>query len=578
MQGIGVIPGAFGNAIDLMAASVAMNVLSLAIPLTLMQVYDRIIPNNSTSTLLWFTVICAVSIVLESIIRYLRGEMGAWFAARFEHLVGVSAMQKILLASISDFEKSGLGAHLDRINSIATLRGFYAGQLFQVLLDLPFAILFLTAVAYLGGQLVLVPAAIIVLYFMCIGYMKRQYERARHGQVEINDRRFNFIIELLGAVHLLKSQAMEEQMLRRYERLQASNAEINMEVSYWNGLPTAIAGTFSLAIMFGVITYGGMIVINGEMTMGGLAAAMLLAARAFQPIQNAAGFWMRHSNATIARGRLAEIAAMDDEVAPDTPHFPRDIDGWVRFNHIRFRYGDTLEYIADDIDLVIEPRSTIGILGKSSSGTTTLMNMVLGRIKPNEGQVFIDDYNVTEWDMSNLSGRIEYVPQKGALFKGSVLDNIALFDNRKHDEAFNAADLLGLDELVAQLPNGFDTQVDSQASNVLPSGLIQRICIARALVVRPRILIFDKTDASMDADSFERFMWLLERLRGSVTVVTVTNQPRLLRHCDRVFELFYGKLVEKDPNNPDKRLEDASDIFDDFDTAATMPGGENDNA
>lgn len=571
-QGVGIIPGSIGNAVDQMAASLVINILSLAIPLTLMQVYDRIIPNHSMNTLLWLAVVCGISVILESVIRYYRAEMAAWFAARFEHLVSTSAMEKILKSSVRDFESTGLGTHLDRMNSVVVLRGFYAGQVFQALLDLPFAFLFLGAVYYLGGALVLVPAGLIAIYLLSIVYIQRQYQKAREGQVVINDRRFNYIIELLGGIHLMKSQAMEEQMLRRYERLQATNAEANMDTSYWSGIPTAMSGTFSLATMFGVITVGGMSVINGELTMGGLAASMLLAARATQPVQNVASFWIRMSNATIARQRLADIADMEDEVEADAPPFPGDIDGWVRFNHVRFRFGEEMEYIVDDVSLEIEPNNTIGILGKSSSGTTTLLSMILGRLKPEEGQVYIDDYNVSEWNVSNLSGRIEYVPQKGALFKGSVLENITMFDSAKVDAAFNAADLLGMDELVAQLAQGFDTQVDAQSANILPSGLVQRICIARALVVRPRILILDKTDSAMDADSLERLVWLLTRLRGTVTVIIVTNQPRLLRHCDHVYELFYGKLVEKDPENPENRLEDASDLFDSFDAISPNNG------
>jgi len=125
--------------------------------------------------------------------------------------------------------------------------------------------------------------------------------------------------------------------------------------------------------------------------------------------------------------------------------------------------------------------------------------------------------------------------------------------------------LLGLDDLVSVLPQGYETQVDTQAANFLPSGLIQRICIARALVVKPRIILFDKTDASMDHDSLERFSWLVRHLKGTCTIIMVTNQNRLLKECDRVFELFYGKLVEKDPHDTQKRLNDASALFDDFD-------------
>lgn len=563
-QGLGVVPGLRETAKDLIAASLAINALSLAIPLTLMQVYDRIIPYQSTSTLAWFVAVCAVAVLAEGTLRFFRSQISAWGAARFEHLVGMSAMEKILTSSLNDFERSGLGVHLDRMNAVATLRGFYSGQVFQVILDLPFAIMFVAIVWYLGGIVVVVPLIMIALYFALVSVVKRNFETARGTQVTTNDRRFNYIIELLSGVHLLKSQSMEEQMLRRYERLQASTATSNMDVGYWSSLPATIGASFSLITMFGVIAVGGGEVINGQLTLGGLAACMLLAGRALSPIQNAAGFWVRFSNADIARQRLGEIADIEPEIAEGTPDFPGDIDGWIRLKNVSFSYSDELDNLVDDVSLDIEPGEMIGILGKSSSGTSTLMSMILGRTKPTSGNVLIDDYDVNEWDVSNLTGRIEYVSQSGTLFKGSVLDNIAVFDPKMHDAALDAAGLLGLDELVAILPQGYETQVDTQASNFLSSGLIQRICIARALVVKPRILILDKTDASMDRDSLELFEWLIRRLKGTCTMIVISNQNRLLRECDRVFELFYGKLVEKDPQNPEVRLHDASALFDDF--------------
>jgi len=477
----------------------------------------------------------------------------------------VATVEKMLTSSLADFERFGLGVHLDRMNAVAALRGFYAGQVFQVLLDLPFALLFVIAVWYLGGIVVAVPLVMIGLYYVLVRVVKKNFKTARANQVTVNDRRFNYVIELLGGVHLLKSQAMEEQMLRRYERLQDSTATANMDVGYWSGLPGTIGTSFSLITMFGVIALGGGEVIAGQLTLGGLAACMLLAGRALSPIQSAAGFWVRFSNAEIARKRLAEIADITPEVSPGTPHFPSDVDGWVRLNNVSFRYDEEQDFLADGLTLDIEPRQMIGIQGKSSSGTSTLTSLILGRTKPNSGHILIDDYDVNEWDVSNLTGRIEYVSQSGTLFKGSVLDNIAVFDPKLHEAALDAAGLLGLDDLVSVLPQGYETQVDTQAANFLPSGLIQRICIARALVVKPRIILFDKTDASMDHDSLERFSWLVRHLKGTCTIILVTNQNRLLKECDRVFELFYGKLVEKDPHDTQKRLNDASALFDDFD-------------
>ena len=393
-------------------------------------------------------------------------------------------------------------------------------------------------------------------------FIKKKYEGARKEQVSAVDRRFNFIFELLAGIHLVKAQTTEEQMLRRHERLQSGTANANMNVSSWNAAPVIFGSAFSLITMFGVIGAGGASVIDGNLTVGGLAACMLLAGRALQPVQSAGGFWLRFSEAKIARNRIADIAALEPEIPFRIPPFPHDIDGRVELKNLSFRYDEDLDNIVNNLSIKIEPNEMIGILGKSSSGTTSLARLIMGEINPDEGMIFIDDYNIHEWDRTNLQGRIDYLPQTGTLFKGTIIDNISMFDPNRHAAATDAAALLRLDDLVALLPQGYETQVDSQANNFLPSGLIQRICIARALVVRPRILIFDKTDASMDSDSQESFLWLLSHLKGKCTIIIITNKPPLLELADKNYELFYGILRETSGDETQEQAEDITAIFD----------------
>lgn len=539
---LAAIPGFLGSTIDLVAASAAINVLSLAVPLALMQVYDRIIPSKNEDTLIWLVAGAGIALILEGLIRVSRGIISGWVGSRFEHLMGCEAVDRILNCRINEFEQHGLGAHLDRLNAVTTLRGFYGGQVFQAILDLPFAALFLAAIWMLGGDLVFVPLGIVVLFLLTVMLAKRRFEASRREQVILNDRRFNFVIELLTGVHLLKAQAMEEQMLRRHERLQASSAEANMNVSRWGGLPASLGSGFSQIAVFGVVGVGGLAVIDGGLTMGGLAACTLLAGRSIQPVQSVANFWLRFSNAEIARSQLADLVAMDRETPKDALPFPSDVNGTIEFQNVTFRYRDDLAPVLEDASLQIDARTTVGFLGGSSSGTTTLSYLILGALNPTSGGVFIDDYSLAEWDRSNLAGRIEYIPQSGTVFNGTILQNISLFRPAKEALALEVADLLELDDMVALLPQGYETTVDAQSANFMPSGLIQRISIARALVDRPRILIFDKTAAAMDRESELVFDRLLDRLRGMATIIVVTNSPQFLLKADLVYQINDGLL------------------------------------
>jgi ATP-binding cassette, subfamily C, bacterial LapB len=527
-------------------ASLGVNLLSMAIPITLMQVYDRIVPADAVSTLIWLVVLCVVALLLEGSLRFMRSVVGAWMAARFEHIVGTKAVDKILRSRLGEFRKHSLGAHIDRLNAVGMLRTFYAGQVFQVLLDIPFVFVFLFAVFFLSPKLIIVTISVSVLFLACIAVVKKRFKKVRELQEVQNDRRFDFILEVLGGIHFLKAQAFEEEMMRRYERLQASSAHANMESSGWSAFPSIIGMTFSQINMFGVVGFGAVLVIEGKLTLGGLAACTLLASRAFQPIQNMASFLLRFSQAEIARSHIEQISAMPGDTLADTPTLPREIVGRVEFADVTFGHAEGDAPLFENLNISIPPRGMIGIFGTNSAGTSTFLQLVAGLLQPGSGKITIDDFDLKQWDCSNRRGSVEYVPRIGSLFKGTILDNISMFDPNKATAAFIAAELLDLDDLVASLPNGYETVVDSQAKNFLPPGLVQRICIARALVDRPRVLLFDKCGEVMDRESQRVFRQVLARLKGRCTVIVVSSNAKFLMLADSVYRLSRGKLVERD--------------------------------
>ncbi|MBF0612307.1 MAG: ATP-binding cassette domain-containing protein [Magnetococcales bacterium] len=537
------LPGFKQGVAGMLVASLAINLASLALPLTMMQVYDRILGNQATHTLIWMITGCLLAMVLEAVVRLARSHVSGWLAARFEHRVGMMAINHLVNSPMSHFERHGVGVHLERLESVATLRGFYAGQIFQVLLDLPFSLLFLATVALLGGWIVAAPILLLVVFLLIFRYFRAKFDIFRSKQVEINDRRYNFLIEALSGIHLIKSMAFEEQMMRRYERLQSTAATTNMSVTLWSNLPITAGAFFSQAMTFVVIAAGGPAVMEGTMTLGTLTACSLLAGRALQPVQMAIGFWLRFSDARIAQQQLQHVFDLPTDIPPGTPTFPADIEGSLHLQGVSFAYREDAPVILQDLELHVPARTMVGIQATSSSGATTLCHLLLGLLKPNQGAVFIDDYNLAEWDHSQLRGRVEYLPQSGVLFPGTILDNIALFDNKHMAAALDAANLLGLNELVATLPQGYETEVTSQSNATLPMGMIQRIAMARCFVMRPRVVIFDKASSSLDRESEKVFLDFFTRLKGQCTLILLTDNPELLAICHHRYQLVNGSLL-----------------------------------
>ena len=543
------LPGISGIASTILVASLFINILSLALPVTLIQVYDRILPNEALGSLSWLVVGVASALILEAILRIARSYLSGWVGIHFELQIGGSAFKRLTLSNITEFEHDGLGTHLDRLGAVNVLRDFYSGNAFQILLDLPFALIFIGAIGYLAGFVALFPLFSIFSFLGLVFLAKKQFRRSLDSRHLASDRRHNFLIEVLSGIHTVKSMGMEELMLRRYERLQETIASTNLDVTLWSLSPMVLGSFFSLFTMFGVVGLGASYVIDGNLTVGGLAGVTLLAGRALQPVQSAAGFWLRFSDMQLARERLSELAELKPSVPEGARELPTEMKGNLVLDHVSFRFGANHPLILEDINLSILFGETIGIKGGSASGKTTLLHLMMGALTPSEGAVRLNGHNLADYDNSRLGDIIAYLPQVGILFQGTILENLTMFRDQKRDEAMKAATLLGLEDVVARMPMGFETVVGKESQDFLSGGVKQRITIARALVSRPPIILFDEANVAMDAKGDALLKRLLQKIKNQCTIILVSHRPSLLELADRIFILENGGLHEE-PKRP----------------------------
>jgi ATP-binding cassette subfamily C protein LapB len=339
---------------------------------------------------------------------------------------------------------------------------------------------------------------------------------------------------------------MEAQMVRRYERLQEGCAEGSYEVALKSSSALGVSSFFSQATMIAVAAFGSMIVIDGDMTTGGLAACSMLAGRAMNPLQKALSVWTRFQTFLLARERLTKLFNMPAEAPANLPKIGT-IKGRLEMQAISFRYGEKLPYVIKDTSIDIRDGECVAIAGGNGSGKTTLLTIMQGALRPTTGSLMIDGVDVTSYEPQSVRDRVAYLPQSGVLFQGTILQNITMFRSELDDVAVETAALLGLDEVVATMAMGFDTSVGDGAYDSLPRGIKQRIAIARSLVNNPRIVLFDEANTAVDSagDNFLR-VWL-ERAKGKRTLVLVTPRPSLAKMADRVFDLSNGTLTLKPP-------------------------------
>jgi ATP-binding cassette subfamily C protein LapB len=526
-------------------ASVFLNLLALALPMALLQIYDRIIPNSSTGTLLLLLAGVGTAVVLEATLRVARAEIVGWIGVQFEHKASLSAFRRIFRTPADELERVGAGELIERLGGLPTVREVYSENWTLLVCDLPFVFLFLGCIAYLGGWLVLAPAAVLLAFAAFAMLGGSAMEKVIGDFNTVRDRRQNFSIEVIQGVHSVKAMAMEAQMIQRYARLQESVARNSHQVVQVNTSNLGVAGVFSQLLTLSVVVFGGMMVVDNALTVGGLSACTLLAGRALQPVQKAIGMWTRWQSARLMRRRFDTIFDLPAEPGSDDP-VVAPVVGEVELQAVGFQPLADAPALFSGLDLVVRRGERVAIGGDNGSGKSTLLRLIHGSLAPTEGQVLLDGIPVADRDRAQLlaAGGVAFVPQRGELLRGTILENLTMFRPDRRREAMRLASQLGLDEVVYRLAQGYHTRVGDGSSDILPRGVVQRIAVVRALAAKPRVLLFDEANAAMDGPGDEKLRQYFEGMSRDVTLIMVTLRPSLQRLADKVLRIEDGHLVD----------------------------------
>ena len=537
------------------ASSIIINLLALAFPLLMLQLYDRILPHQSFETLGLLAFAVGVAIALEALMRVVRSYTTAWIAARFEHKAMLAVAERSLAEPLHDFERKGTGTVIDGFKSVSSLKYHYSGQTFQQLMDLPFTLLYVLIVFILSPWLGLL---------LSFGYAIFVYITWKNGhedpalireQKQSDLRRANFLNETLNNVHTLKSMTMESLMLRRYERLQESCASVMSRLTYAIDMSAGIGNIFSPIMNMLVVAVGAWLVINNHLSNGELAACLLLGMRSLAPLQRLGGMWNKYQQDEVLREGLAAVITQDglqvtlDETHSESKPVDRPIvAASIALDHVTYRFPGLKTDIFKDLSLEVKAGECVAINGASGSGRSTLLQLLAGVLHPTDGKVLVGGKDIQEIPLNALSEEIAYLPQKALMFEGSLLDNVSVFDPARIDRALMAAKSLGLGEFVSKMPRGWDSPVGDMAADSLPPGFRQRIAIVRALSNQPNIILFDDATSVMDSEGDTAFLRFMEAVKGKVTIVLVSQRPSFLRLANRSLFLQDGQLHDVEPS------------------------------
>ncbi|MEQ9642147.1 MAG: ABC transporter transmembrane domain-containing protein [Alphaproteobacteria bacterium] len=526
-------------------ASAALNILSLGVPIAILQIYDRVVPYQATATLAVFVIALGVVAVMDLLLSLARAYVSGWGAARMHHKLACGMLGRMLSADLRAFTANPPGVHLNRLRGVDAIKGFYGGQGILLLVDLPFAFVFLGLIYIIAGPLILAPLLIIVLLASVASAVGQRLSDSLKYRVEADNRRYNFMIEVLQAIHTVKALGMEALMVRRYERLQTTSAAANYHVSETSAATRNVGLTFSQLTTIAVGTYGSTLVMDGMLSIGGLAACTLLAGRVAQPMLRALSIWTQFQSFKFGREQIKAIESLPQEpkgdVLPDEDAAPA-----VELADVRFSYREDLPELFDGLSLKVEAGETIGVAGGNGSGKSTLLGLMMGALSPTAGSLRIAGHDIATLDPTAFRRQVCYLPQKSVMFEGTILDNLTLFrGNRYAAKAMHFADRLALHEVIGQMPQGYSTVIENGRSSRIPSGVRQRIALVRALTLADdiRLLLFDEAYSNLDRESDDALLSLIDELRAGATTVIVSHRPSYLGLADRTFMLQNQLLV-----------------------------------
>jgi len=521
---------------SILLSSLGINLMSLALPLVLLQVYQRIIPNAALDTFAYLLGGMAAAVVLDGLLRAARSYVIAWQGSRFEHLLGRAAVAHLTEAPMHVFNEDPVGRHLERLQAIDIVRDFYGGSGLVNLLEAPFVLLFLAMVFAISGPLGFVPFGLFILCGASAYWIGRRVRVQIERRNKVDIQRFNFILEVLNGLTHVKSQALESFMQRRYERLQGACAAENGALARLSAMSHSCGAFFSYFVLFATAAAGAYMVLDGDLSQGALAAASLLAGRATQPFIRSMAFWTEYQTVSVARRNLDAIFAYEPESAGYGARAHR-VEGRIDLDKVTKAY-DGGRPVLDEVSLAIEPGECVLIDGAIGSGKSTLLRLIAGLSRPTSGAIAFDGVGIEELQPARLRREVAYLPEHAVLFRGTILDNLTLFQPEKHlERAMELAAALRLDHAIAKLPEGFETEVGDDLADLLPLGIRQQIGIVRALAADPKIILFDQPNGGLDLEADQRLVELIAGMKGRATVVMVTPRGSYRRLADRVVVL-----------------------------------------
>lgn len=527
--------------------AVFINLFGLAAPLYIMNVYDRVIPNNAIETG-WALGIGALAVfVFDLIMRSLRAYLIDLAGKRMDVIVGRRIYDHVLNMKLSARPKSS-GSFANMLRDFDAVREFFTSATITGLVDLPFTIFFLFVIFQIGGGVAFILIGLMLMVITVGMILQTQLKHLVRKSTKSSEAKHGLLVETIHGLETIKAIGADGKFRKRYGSYLSENALYGQKSRLVSGFGVNIA-TFLQQIASVIIVLAGMYLVrDGSLTTGGLIACVILGGRAIAPIGQIANLMTRYHQAGGALKTLEGIMNSPTERQAGKQYLHRpDLKGQISFDNISFQYPGTNRTILDRLSFTINPGEKVGIIGRIGSGKSTIARLIMGLHDPDDGAILLDDTDTRQIDMADRRRIMAYIAQDVVLFQGSVRDNItAGKPEAEEHEILAAAKAAGVHEFIAAHPMGYDAQVGEHGA-YLSGGQRQAVALARVLLGKPKIMICDEPTNAMDVQAENQFSQYIKSNLNNRTLILITHKHNLLPLVDRLILLDQGKIVMDGP-------------------------------
>jgi ATP-binding cassette subfamily C protein LapB len=534
---------------EALVASLLINLFALVTPFFSMNVYDRVVPNLAFETLWVLAIGAGLVFGFDLLMRTLRAYFIDVAGRRVDVTLSASIFSRVLGMRMAD-RPASVGSFASHVQEFETLREFVTSATIITLIDVPFALVFVAAMAWIGGPIALVPLLAFALIMGCALILQRPLSNVVHESFRFGSQRQATLIETLGALETIKSRRGEGAAQLRWEQLVGKLAKLGLRARFFSNVVVNFSSFAQQMAYVAVVIWGVYLIAEERLTVGGLIACTLLIGRVLAPLSQIAGLLTRYHHCRAALASIDNIMSLPEERPADREYMSRPrLQGGIEFKDVSFGYPGQEIAALSNVSFRIAPGERVALIGRIGSGKTTIEKLVLGLHTPSAGSILIDGIESRQIDPADLRRDVGYVPQDIVLFYGSVRDNIVLGAPGCDDAAvLQAAEQAGVTEFVNLHPRGFAMPV-GERGEAISGGQRQAIAIARAYLLQPPILLLDEPSNAMDNGSEERFKARLAAQLEGRTLLLITHRASLLSLVDRVIVLDGGRLVADGPRD-----------------------------